>query len=549
MNATSIEPVLFNKPTNKITNITNDKTVTQQNIPVHDGANILSVTNTQSEILYVNEDFLTFAGYQESFLIGQYHNVIRHPDMPKSAFKMMWDRLQSGQSWMGIVKNRNANGDHYWVDAFATPVENHLGEKEYQSVRVKASQAAINRAALVYARLNAGKSAFAKVKLFTLLTNKWSLLAGSFILGNTILSAITPDQWLLNLTGLSIAYSVVAGSFFIETKRLQKVTKKAKEIIDDPLAQYIYTGDHTSSGEILLAMESLAKQQGAILGRIKESGQGIKSTLNDVEASSNKTAELCGSQENEMTAIATAIQEMSASFVDVGNSGTAALDMVKENSANLETTAANTQASQSALTSLSNDVQKVKCSTEALTQQTEQVSGMVAIIEQIAAQTNLLALNAAIEAARAGDHGRGFAVVANEVRELANKTHESTQKITQNVEGLNSQTSDTIAMINRVSEHADIALQASNTTQKAITDLQFSNEQIVIQNSQISTALEEQIYVTESINQSIHRIQEASVDCANLAKQTTEQTQYALNEIHQLTAMGDFFWENRVTVN
>lgn len=546
MDTTSIE-----KTTEYAVNTTktNQIHITQTDMPVHDDINILSVTNTASEITYINQDFLQYAGYSKQELLGQYHNIIRHPDMPKAAFKEMWRRLQSNRSWMGIVKNRSANGDHYWVDAFASPIENHLGETEYQSVRVKANPEVIRRAELAYARLNAGKPAVAAGKLTSLLLNKWILFAVS-LLGTSVMSfAFSPENIFINIMVTLFAHGVMALSFMREDIQMRRMSKKAKQIIDDPLAQYIYTGDTSKSGQVLVAMEALAKQQGAILGRIKESGSGIENTLCKVEHSSKQTSDICTTQEDEMTAIATAIQEMNASFVEVGDSGAVALELVNASKGHLKITVDNTQQTQSALDTLVNDVTKVKLSTESLTKQTEHVTGMVTMIEQIAAQTNLLALNAAIEAARAGDHGRGFAVVANEVRELANKTHESTQKITKNVEGLNIQTNDTIELINRVSRHANTALEASQASQASMSHLQNNNDNIVIQNSQISTALEEQIYVTESINKSIHRIQESSVDCAKIAQETTELTQFALNEMHQLSAMGDYFWANRVAVN
>ena len=82
----------------------------------------MSVTNTKGEITHCNPAFIRVSGYQYEELIGQPHNMIRHPDMPEAAFKDMWRTIAHGYPWSGIVKNRRKNGDHYWVKANVTPI-------------------------------------------------------------------------------------------------------------------------------------------------------------------------------------------------------------------------------------------------------------------------------------------------------------------------------------------------------------------------------------------------------------------------------------------
>mgnify|MGYP003148177393 FL=1 len=83
-------------------------------------ANILSTTNLKGQITYINKDFIDISGFTEDELIGNNHHIVRHPDMPSPVFKMFWSDLQKENSWMGIVKNRCKNGDHYWVDAYVS---------------------------------------------------------------------------------------------------------------------------------------------------------------------------------------------------------------------------------------------------------------------------------------------------------------------------------------------------------------------------------------------------------------------------------------------
>lgn len=96
--------------------------VTGRNLELPKDANILSTTSPQSHITYVNPDFIKISGFTEEELLGQPHNIVRHPDMPPAAFEHMWSTLKSGRSWMGLVKNRCKNGDHYWVSAYVTPI-------------------------------------------------------------------------------------------------------------------------------------------------------------------------------------------------------------------------------------------------------------------------------------------------------------------------------------------------------------------------------------------------------------------------------------------
>ena len=120
---------------------------------------ILSTTNTKGQITYVNEDFETISGFEKSELKNQSHNIVRHPDMPPAAFEDLWSTIKANKSWMGIVKNRCKNGDHYWVNAFVTPISRNGKIDEYQSVRTKPNREDVKRAEAIYQRLNNNKSA------------------------------------------------------------------------------------------------------------------------------------------------------------------------------------------------------------------------------------------------------------------------------------------------------------------------------------------------------------------------------------------------------
>ena len=89
--------------------------VTQREYALNADQSIVSVTDTQGRITYCNPAFVDASGFSKDELLGQPHNLVRHPDMPEEAFRDMWATLQSGRPWTAVVKNRRKNGDHYWV--------------------------------------------------------------------------------------------------------------------------------------------------------------------------------------------------------------------------------------------------------------------------------------------------------------------------------------------------------------------------------------------------------------------------------------------------
>lgn len=128
----------------------NNQPVSGQEYVLHDGAAIISRTNTKGQIVFCNDEFVEAAGFTREELIGQPHNIVRHPDMPPEAFRDLWHTLKRGRLWSGLVKNRCKNGDHYWVRATAAPLSDGSG---YSSVRIKPSRAEVAEAEALYARL------------------------------------------------------------------------------------------------------------------------------------------------------------------------------------------------------------------------------------------------------------------------------------------------------------------------------------------------------------------------------------------------------------
>ena len=134
----------------------NNQPVTGVEHELRDGGQIVSKTDLKGVITYVNRDFTEISGYGERELLGQAHNLVRHPDMPPAAFKDLWDTIKAGKPWNGVVKNRCKNGDFYWVEANVTPIFENGKLTGYMSVRTKPSRAQIDAASHLYAQMRAG---------------------------------------------------------------------------------------------------------------------------------------------------------------------------------------------------------------------------------------------------------------------------------------------------------------------------------------------------------------------------------------------------------
>ncbi len=115
---------------------------------------LVSKTDAKGNITYGNSKFVEIAGYKESELIGSAHNILRHPDMPKAAFYLMWQSIQNGKNIMAVVKNLSKNGDHYWVTTDFEIQKNKEGKiRNYIAFRHTASKNVVKVIEPLYAKM------------------------------------------------------------------------------------------------------------------------------------------------------------------------------------------------------------------------------------------------------------------------------------------------------------------------------------------------------------------------------------------------------------
>jgi PAS domain S-box-containing protein len=142
----------------------NNQPVTGTEYILRDDQSPISRTDLQGNITFANADFIEASGYTEDELLGQPHNIVRHPDMPVEAFADLWKYLNAGRSWTGMVKNRRKNGDHYWVLANASPMWERGQVVGFASVRMKPPREAIAPTDAIYRRFREGKASGLRVE-------------------------------------------------------------------------------------------------------------------------------------------------------------------------------------------------------------------------------------------------------------------------------------------------------------------------------------------------------------------------------------------------
>ncbi|MCQ8129136.1 methyl-accepting chemotaxis protein [Methylomonas rivi] len=133
--------------------------ITQNEVHFSEEDHLVSTTDLKGIITGVSPAFVKLSGFAEHELVGQSHNVVRHPEMPRQAFRSLWETVKAGRSWNGRVKNRCKNGDYYWVDAHVAPIFDEGKIIGYRSIRFKPTREQVEEAAKLYADLNVGRIA------------------------------------------------------------------------------------------------------------------------------------------------------------------------------------------------------------------------------------------------------------------------------------------------------------------------------------------------------------------------------------------------------
>ncbi|WP_349742555.1 methyl-accepting chemotaxis protein [Roseateles cavernae] len=492
----------------------NNGPVTQREYPFPRGETLVSTTDLQGRIVYCNAAFVTVSGYEHQEILGQPHNMIRHPDMPPEAFRDLWETIQSGQPWSAMVKNRRKDGDHYWVQANVTPIMDERGQPNgFMSVRTEPDRLAIEAAEALYARMREqgenGPLRLRQGQLINLslggrLREALRLSLGTRMSLTVLLVGLAGLGLGLWLSGsgmawagaLAIAVLALLGGWYLRGAALAPIEALvgfANRIAAGDLTQQIKSGRRDEIGRVTAALAQLNVN---LMSIVRDARVGVMQMRQSTQAISAGNQDLSGRTESQ----ASNLQQTASSMEEI----TATVHASTEMAATAATRAdAARQVSQRSAAA----VQAVSTTMDSIAQSSARIADIIQVVDSIAFQTNILALNAAVEAARAGEQGRGFAVVAAEVRTLSQRTTEAAKE----VRGLIQASSE------RVAEGGTQVLNAG----RAMGEVQQSVEEVHGLITRISQGMNEQRQGMDQINAAVAQLDSLTQQNAALVEQVS----------------------------
>ena len=487
--------------------------VTQREFEIDDDATLMSTTDTRGRITCANEAFIEVSGFTRDELLGQPHNVVRHPDMPSAAFADMWATLKGGEPWTGLVKNRRKNGDHYWVRANATPVVRQGRTVGYLSVRTKPSRDEVQAAERLYqdsrdgqagarrfhkglvlrgglARLaSLGQTLSVRWRIRAALLLAWAPLAGAMALAGGGTSAIAAGAGaaalVLGLVSWLLEAQVARPLQLLRTQALRVASGDGHDV------PHLNRADEI--GITLRAVSQLGLMFRWLVDDVSQQVMSVQTGVDEIAQGNQDLSARTEQAASSVQQTASSMEQMTASVRS--NADTAGQANTLSGTARQAATAGG-QA-----------VSEVVATMDDISASSRRIADIIGVIDGIAFQTNILALNAAVEAARAGEQGRGFAVVAGEVRGLAQRSAEAAREIKSLIG----------ASVERVEAGARTVNDAGRTMQDIVGQVSRVSDLIAA----ISGATAEQSAGITQVGQAIAHLDQVTQQNAALVEQST----------------------------
>ncbi|MGE5466011.1 MAG: methyl-accepting chemotaxis protein [Ignavibacteria bacterium] len=486
----------------------------KRNLPVTDveqpfprGKYIVSRTDLKGIITYANDTFIETSGFSRDELIGKNHNLVRHPDMPAAGFKNLWDTIEDGRPWAGIVKNRCKNGDHYWVNTVVVPVRKDSVTIGYMSVRTEPTREQVAAADALYRQLNASGAALPRPSFWQRVTLRakqralvgWMLVSqivggAAAWFGGSVGMSPSAIQWSLTVLGTSTFFAAVALLFLQDqiVARIGRIRTRLDHIAQGDLTDRIPLDRLDELGKLNDELVTMQTHLKSMLAEIAEAAGRVSLNAAALDTEMSEAHDASTAQSSATATIAAAVEQLVVSVQEVAASAQEAVAGVEASRGLLDSASARMSESREASQNVVKTVQAASQTMSELFKSIFAIGEVTKAIQEIADQTNLLALNAAIEAARAGEQGRGFAVVADEVRKLAEKAKKHSDEISATVQQIQTETQAAVTEMESAGSYVATTEAAMGGAQAGLDEVARHGEQVVEKSRQIAQNTQQQ---------------------------------------------------------
>ena len=516
-----------------------------------DGEFIYSSTDLKGVIVEANEAFARISNFTREEMVGQSHNIVRHPDIPPEAFFDMWQDLKAGRPWRGVVKNRRKDGGFYWVVANVSPVRENGQVIGYQSVRARPEREEIVAAEGAYKRIKAGDKSI-RIENGRVVKNRpaWILkllsLRAQMILAGLVglLPAIDalsdhlggptlPTIPSLVLASIAILYFLYFLFIYVPqtTSDLDRTSNWMEDVLSSgDLRKRLNLDRRDVIGSIARKADKFASSVQATVQGIADIAQQVALATKDVNSGMKSSHTSAQTQSEATSSAAAAIEQVTVSIGEVAAHAKTTMQTATHTGEVSRQGTVITQNASRTIESLADTVRLSAEQVESLGQRSTEISRVTGVIKEIADQTNLLALNAAIEAARAGETGRGFAVVADEVRKLAERTARATQEIAQMTQSIQSETQHAVDGMRSGAQQVADGVDLVKATEESLRQINLEMAKTTEMVGEISHASDEQQSAMIELAQNVERVATMTEQNVVVVNQTSETVDY-LNSV------------------